>query len=191
HLLEAGFGSGTTAVLLADLGYQVDAIDREPGLVARFQQRYSDWERSGRVNASCADMLRLPWEEGAFDAVYHQGVLEHCSDDVIVQALTEQGRVARRIVFDVPNHRYDAHPFGNERLLGLRHWRSLIARAGLEIEELFGREFPAWFYAAPFAAFSRSGLLRAPWFGRNFGRSWIFLCRPVASGEPQPPENRG
>jgi|GEM_PF-3699101 len=39
RLLEVGFGSGTTAVLLADQGYQVTAIDLDPELVGRFDSQ--------------------------------------------------------------------------------------------------------------------------------------------------------
>jgi len=43
RLLEVGFGSGTTAVLLADLGYTVTAVDINETLVERLRERYADW----------------------------------------------------------------------------------------------------------------------------------------------------
>ena len=184
RLLEVGFGSGTTAVLLADLGYRVVALDFERELVARLQERYSDWLRTGRLEVMEGDMYRLPWQIRQFDLAYHQGVLEHVSDENIVRALREQGRVARRIIFDVPNHRYGAQPFGDERLLAIRHWKRLIQEAGLTLETVLGRDFHRRLYLLPYALFSHRALERFPWFSRNFAVSSIFICRPAGeSGE--------
>jgi len=169
---------------LADLGYRVVALDFERELVARLQERYSDWLRTGRLEVMEGDMYRLPWQIRQFDLAYHQGVLEHVSDENIVRALREQGRVARRIIFDVPNHRYGAQPFGDERLLAIRHWKRLIQEAGLTLETVLGRDFHRRLYLLPYALFSHRALERFPWFSRNFAVSSIFICRPAGeSGE--------
>jgi len=123
-------------------------------------------------------MLALPWQKREFDLAYHQGVLEHFPDEQIVQALREQARVARWIIFDVPNHRLSAGPFGNERLLSPSHWRGSLNQAGLELVDEIGRGFQRWLYVLPFALFSHWGLMKCPWFGRWFGTSSIFVCRP-------------
>lgn len=188
ELLETGFGSGTTAILLADMGYRVTILDRDATLIQRFENRYADWTTSGRISVIHGDMLRLPWTEKRFAVAYHQGVLEHCTDDQIVAALRQQARVAGEILFDVPNCRYDAHPFGDERLLTEAHWKTLIRQAGLHIAGIYGRDFPGWLYAFPFAFFSRTGLFRLPWLGRRFGKSWIFHCRPNPRNAPEKAE---
>lgn len=141
RLLEVGFGSGATAILLADLGYRVTAVDIDKVLVERLRHRYADWVRMGRLEVQQADMLALPWQAREFDLVYHQGVLEHFPDEQIVQALKEQARVARWVIFDVPNHRHDDRPFGDERLLPCSHWRNLLNQASLELVEEIGRDF--------------------------------------------------
>ena len=133
RLLEVGFGSGTTAVLLADLGYKVTAVDIDARLVERLRERYADWIRMGRLEVQQADMLALPWQKREFDLAYHQGVLEHFADEQILQALREQARVAEWVIFDVPNHRLGNRPFGDERLLSPSYWRRLIHQAGLEV----------------------------------------------------------
>jgi SAM-dependent methyltransferase len=177
RLLEVGCGSGTTAVLLADLGYQVTACDIEPALVSRVSANYSDWIRIGRLCVEQADMFETPWEDRSFDLAYHQGVLEHFPDERIVAALREQARVARLVIFDVPNHRYGQHPFGDERLLPVRHWRSLLRRAGMELIDERGRDFRQWLYCLPHALFSHRALDGIPWFVRRFSMSSIFVCR--------------
>jgi SAM-dependent methyltransferase len=179
--IEVGCGSGTTAVLLADLGYRVLACDIEAELISRVQGKYSDWLRSGRFQVQQEDMFNLPWRQTTFDAAYHQGVLEHFEDDQIVRALKEQARVARFVVFDVPNHRYPDQVFGDERLLPPRHWHRLIAEAGLEVIEERGRDFSHWLYLLPFAFFSHEGLEKMTWFSRWFAVSSIFVCKSLAA----------
>ncbi len=179
RLMEVGCGSGTTAVMLADLGYRVTAIDCEAALVARIAERYSDWIRSGRLEMQVADMFSLPWREREYDLAYHQGVLEHFSDDRIVQALSEQRRVAKRLIFDVPNSRYGAHPYGDERLMKPSHWRRLIERSGWTVVQELGRDFDPWLCILPYLFFSRTALERLPWFGRRFAVSSIFVCESV------------
>ncbi|MEM3433166.1 MAG: class I SAM-dependent methyltransferase [Candidatus Methanomethyliaceae archaeon] len=177
RLLEVGFGSGTTAVLLADLGYIVTAVDIDEVLVARLGDRYADWIQMGRLEVRRSDMLALPWQAREFDLAYSQGVLEHFPDEQIVQALREQARVARWIIFDVPNHRLGARPFGDERLLSPSHWWGLLNQAGLELVDRVGRDFHRGLYVFPFALFSRQGLVKCPWFSRWFGTNSIFVCR--------------
>jgi len=180
HLLEVGFGSGTTAVLLADLGYRVTACDLNSELVARLASKYKDWISSNQLCVQQADMFQLPWAEQTFDLAYHQGVFEHFPDDRIIAALREQSRVARLVAFDVPNHRYGAQPFGDERLLRIGHWRRLIQKAGLELLDERGRDFHHWLYCLPHALFSHRALDRMPWFVRRFAVSSIFVCRGKA-----------
>jgi len=179
RLLEVGFGSGATAVLLADLGYRVTALDIDEVLVNRVRSRYADWIRSGRLEVRQADMLALPWQQQDFDLAYHQGVLEHFPDEQIVQALREQARVARWVIFDVPNHRLMVRPFGDERLLPPLHWRQLIKQSDLEIVTELGRDFHRWLYMLPFAFFSRFSLERWKWFSRWLGTNSLFVCRSV------------
>ncbi len=179
QLLEVGFGSGTTAALLADLGYNVTAVDINEVLVERLRSRYADWIRMGRLEVKQADMLALPWQEKKFDLAYHQGVLEHFPDEQIVQALREQARVARWVVFDVPNHRLKDRPFGDERLLSPTYWRRLIQQSGLKLVAERGRDFYRWLYVLPFALFSHRALEKWPWFSKWFGVNTIFVCKTV------------
>ncbi len=176
-ILETGFGSGKTAVMMADMGYYVTAIDVIEVLVERVQSRYAALFDDERLVIRQADMLHLPWNSVTFELAYHQGVLEHFSDDDIVQALTEQARVAPMVIFDIPNHRYGERPFGDERLLRPSHWRRLIRSAGLQVMAEYGRGFKTWHYILPYAIFSKKGLYKWPFISRLLGRSSIFVCK--------------
>jgi SAM-dependent methyltransferase len=177
ELLEVGFGSGATAVLLADIGYHITAVDIDPTLVNLFIQRYPEWIATGRVDVRQADMFSLPWKDKTFELAYHQGVLEHHSDDEILMALKEEARISNWIIFDVPNGHGKKHHFGDERLLPPSHWRNLIRKAGVSLVEEVGRNFPRWMYILPHAFFSRQSLYRWPWFSRVAGRDSIFVCK--------------
>ena len=177
RLLEVGFGSGATSVLLADLGYQVTAVDIDPELVATGRERYADWRRRGPLVIEQGDMFHLPWGTRSFSLVFHQGVLEHFADERIVEALKEQARIATWIVFDVPNHRHRLKPFGDERLLPPSHWRRLILEAGLILVEEGGRDFQRWLYLLPHAVFSRWGVERLGWLLRRLAINSVFVCR--------------
>jgi SAM-dependent methyltransferase len=179
RLLETGFGSGHVAVFLAEMGYRMVAIDIDDELVGRAVERYSYWLDNYSLTFERGDLFKLPWPEKAFDLVYHQGVLEHFSDEEIVAALREQGRVASWIIFDVPNSRYGHHPFGNERLLPLTHWRRLIEAAGLRIKEIRGRMFPLWTRLLPACFLSRRRIGPPDFFSRQLARVFIFVCFPA------------
>jgi SAM-dependent methyltransferase len=176
RLIEVGCGSGTAALLLADMGYRVAGVDLDPALVANASRRYSDWVRTGELEFQVANMFALPWHGDNFDLAYHQGVLEHFSDDEIIQALGEQHRIAKQLIFDVPNNRSDDRPYGNERLLPPSRWRRLLSKSGWRIRQELGRGFHHPLYVLPHALFARKALEAVPWFSRKFAVNSIFVC---------------
>jgi len=55
------------------------------------------------VHPVCADACRMPFREGAFDLVFHQGLMEHFRDPAPL--LRENARVLKRgghLLVDVP-----------------------------------------------------------------------------------------
>jgi SAM-dependent methyltransferase len=187
RLLEVGFGSGKTAVLLADMGYCVTAIDINDVLVGRMHEQYGKLYPKGRLSFRKADMFSLPWKNEAFEIVYHQGVLEHFQDSSIVRALKEQARIAPLVIFDVPNSRCRVRPFGDERLLPAGHWRHLIGEAGLGIIDELGRGPRPWHYLLPMALLSKRGTSRLSWLSRSLGTVSIFVCKsPRGDNSPGP-----
>jgi 2-polyprenyl-3-methyl-5-hydroxy-6-metoxy-1,4-benzoquinol methylase len=177
EILEVGCGSGYTSILLADAGYNVTAIDIDDQLIKRLEGKGKYWIDLQKLQVQKADMLSLPWQERRFSLAFHQGVLEHCPDEVIIKALKEQARVSDLVIFDVPNIRYQSQPFGDERLLAPAHWRSLIQQANLRLINELGRDFNHWLYFLPYALFSQKAIDKTPWFSRWFGVSTIFVCK--------------
>lgn len=177
-LLEVGFGSGCTAVLLANAGYQVTAIDVDAQVINSFRTRFGDF--GSCVKVVQANTVNLPFHKGVrFDVIYHQGVLEHLEDSVIIQGLRQQALFGRIVIFDVPNARHLARSYGDERLLPQRHWLKLIKIAGLYCVERWGRmlRLPKWGSLLPHYLF----VTQRPHFavlGRWFGMNSLFVCKP-------------
>jgi len=169
RLLETGFGTGKIAMLLADAGYDVTAIDLDAALV---YGHFGQAAKKCGVKISRMDMFQTAFASASFDVVYHQGVLEHFADDMIVAALREAARVSRYVVFHVPNHRFRGHPFGDERLLRTSAWRRLIRSAGIDlVEEAGDQPNPLFHLIVPHAFYTRT------FIERMFDtQSWM-LCR--------------
>lgn len=190
-ILETGFGSGGTSLLLADLGYQVTAIDIEPALVDKLKERARGFTN---LTALKADMFRLPFPDNSFYAVIHEGVLEHLTDEEIRKALEEQKRVASRyIIFDVPNERaktpdaYKGTPFDFPKR-SKRTWKSFIKDCGLSLEWEYGRGWgydrlhlrlalynliPIFFHRRNMIKTDSGYNLLGRWLGKDSG----FVCR--------------
>jgi len=123
--LEVGCGTGRFSVFLSHIGIDVTAIDNDEGVLER-AQRISK-ALHGSVKFAKADAARLPLADDAFDVCFHQGLLEHFSDDQIAAFLREQLRVAKAVVFSVPGRCYPTQEFGNERLLSRRQWLRILS----------------------------------------------------------------
>jgi len=89
----------------------------------------------GRVAFARADAFRLPYRDRAFDVAFSQGFFEHFSDAEIAALLREQARVAKRVVFSVPNATYGRRDFGNERLMTRTEWDRILESTGLKLVE--------------------------------------------------------
>lgn len=120
RILEIGAGTGRDSAALAARGARVVALDASPEslrLVAR-----ADPTLVGRGIVG-GDAFHLPFRAGAFDAVFHQGVLEHFGNPLAF--LGENRRVTRPgglVVVDVPQ---TWHPW------------TLLKRAAIRVDRWF------------------------------------------------------
>ena len=167
-IVEIGCGSGYVSFLLSKMGSNVTAIDINREVIKSVQKKncYCSY-----VNTILADMLNLSLKDNSFDTAFHQGLLEHFDDETIIEALKEQRRVARVVVFDVPNNKYRLGPYnvGDERLLSIKHWKELISRAGLSAIDIQGRGYTKFAYLLPLFIVRR--------FKAYFTSSTIFVCK--------------
>ncbi len=133
-VLEVGAGSGRDTLGLARAGARAVVLDYSPASLALVQRQAR--EQGLPVHLVRADALAMPFREGAFEVVFHQGRLEHFRDPLPL--LRENQRVLRRggrAVVDVPQ---TFHPYTvMKRLLMAFHawfagWESQFTPAQLE-----------------------------------------------------------
>lgn len=123
-LLEWGYGTGFTAIAVANRGYKVQAYDIEPRLLefaTEARKRYFVTS-IGRVEFTATHEALKP-----ADVVYSQGLLEHFDDAEIIRLLREQLEYADRyVVFSVPSDEYGGQDMGDERLMDVAQWERIL-----------------------------------------------------------------
>lgn len=134
RVLEIGTGTGTMAIFLSYLGFEVSSLDSNREVLkkaARVSRKLN-----GKVKFILGDAFSLPFKDLSFDLIFHQGLLEHFEDGEILRLLDEQLRVAKVVVLSVPNKFYGKKDYGNERLLSPGYWHKLLSARHRVIQQL-------------------------------------------------------
>ena len=127
--LEVASGTGSLGIFVSHFCPRVVSFDINPELVERCRE--NNRRLRGRVRFEQADAFDLGrFGDGEFDVAFSQGFFEHFADEDIARLLAEQLRVARTVVFSVPNDLYGQQDFGDERLLSKEEWDRLLVRLG-------------------------------------------------------------
>jgi SAM-dependent methyltransferase len=138
-VLEAGFGEGYGADLLAGVARRVIGVDYDESAVAHVHARYP------RVEASQGNLARLPLPEASVDVVVNFQVIEHLWDQS--QFIAECRRVLRpgglllistpnRITF-TPGSDVPINPF-HTRELNATELTQLLTDGGFTVESIRG-----------------------------------------------------
>ena len=168
RVLEVGAGSGRDSLELVRRGAQVHVLDYTPSAL-RLIARQPGGERLARV---CGDAFHMPFADGTFDAVFHQGLLEHFRTPL--DLLRENARVLKRggvLLVDVPQRWHYYTPM-KHALIAIDRWfagweteftigqlRSLVRDAGLRPESEYGDWcVPNLFYRAGRKVLLRRGV---------------------------------
>ncbi len=93
-VLDAGAGTGALALLAAELGYEVTALDLSTGMLAQAERKATERGLAERMRFVVGSAIEPP--EGPFDAVMERHVLWTLPDPVAV--LSGWRSVARRLV---------------------------------------------------------------------------------------------
>lgn len=160
RILEVGAGSGRDSIRLAGLGAEVYVLDYVPESL----QVVAEQAKAAEVELQCVqgDALDLPFEDDFFDAVFHQGLLEHFRTPRDEDLLRENFRVLKPgglVVVDVPQtfHLYtvikkilillDKWFAGWEKQYTIRALRGKVLGAGFEEVHAYGEWMrPSLFY---------------------------------------------
>lgn len=92
-VLDVGCGVGRHVVYLGGRGFQIAGMDISPTGVRRAQEACA--ERGLAFDGQVADMTKLPWDDGTFDAALSTSTIHHHLRAGIVQALGEIRRVLK------------------------------------------------------------------------------------------------
>ena len=204
RVLEIGGGTGGNSSLLARKGAEVYVLDFSPTALSIAAQTA---EQAGvRFRLLEADARHIPFPDGFFDLIFHQGFLEHFRHPLPL--LLEQRRVLREggyLLVDVPQTfnlftvkkhllmAMDRWEYGWEREFSYGSLCQLLIEAGFEVVEAYGRGY----YPRPFhmlrhlrkieERLGRSGLLpgrfwecyESPWRRFEAGRAALYLLQCI------------
>jgi len=132
--IECGVGTGKLASLIASKGFTSYGLDVDGEMLKHARAFSNSVTPDNPVKLINADIRKLNFADKYFSLAHSGGVLEHFPDDVIVQVLGEQIRVADNVVFAVPSTYFlDDEKMNNERRIHKNDWRKLIHESGGEI----------------------------------------------------------
>lgn len=136
-VIETGCGTGLMAGFLQKKGLKVTALD----LSQKVLDYAEEIAKKSNIIAPCkykqGDILNLKYKKNSFDVSYSNGVLEHFSDDEIVETLKQQMNISKYVIFGIPSTYFNMNEkmLGNERGLTLNEWKNLIHKADGKIVE--------------------------------------------------------
>jgi len=113
-ILDVGCAQGTLALILAEQGYPVWAVDVRPQFLEYARSRY---ER-GQVEFVCADALSVDLGR-TFDLVFANQIIEHMVDPaVLLEHLRGLVRPGGHVVMTTPSYEYIKNALPSYRELG-------------------------------------------------------------------------
>jgi len=169
RILEVGAGTGRDSLPLIERGAEIYQLDySEPAL--HIMKRIADENRLD-VKILGGDTFCLPFRDGTFDVVFHQGLLEHFRPTQAEALLKENIRVLKKgglLLVDVPQ-RYHIYTVIKHALIAVDKWfagwerefsvtelRTIMTGLGLEPIHTYGE----WMYPSLFYRASREALLK-------------------------------
>jgi SAM-dependent methyltransferase len=177
-VLEVGAGSGRDSLVLAREGARVFVLDyvRSSFSVIRRLAK----ERGLEIHCVCADATRMPFRDGSFAVVFHQGLMEHFRDPRPL--LSENHRILRiggHCLVDVPQ-RYHIYTAAKHVLIAMNRWfagweteyspgqlEGLMRGAGFTVVRTDGAWFqPGFFYRGLRYALRKANLVHLPLYPR-------------------------
>lgn len=178
QILEVGGGSGRDSIRLAQMGAMVTVIDY---VESSLQVVARNAARAGvKLTLVHGDALKMPFPEGTFDVVFHQGLMEHFRDEQPL--LRENFRVLKRgglVMIDVPQ-RFHIYTVFKQTLIAINKWfagwetqysidelKAIVRQAGFEVVGQYGDWMcPGFFYRVARRAVAATGLGKLPKYPR-------------------------
>ncbi len=169
NVLEVGAGTGRDSFKLTDHGANVFMLDYAAGSLKIIKEIAV--EEKVDVNMIGGDAFRLPFDDGSFDVVFHQGLLEHFRENDALRLLKENVRVLKKgglLLVDVPQ-RYHVYTAMKHTLISIDKWFAGWEREfsvgelsdilkGLQLEPIY--RYGEWMYPSLAYRVMREGLMK-------------------------------
>ncbi len=180
RVLEVGAGSGRDSIELARRGALVTVIDYVPSSLSVVAANAESVGVS--LDLVCGDATKMPFPEGTFDIVFHQGLMEHFRDpNPLLQDNRRVLKPGGHVVIDVPQ-RWHIYTVGKKVLIAMDKWF-----AGWETEYSI-RELSRIVEGQGFEVTGRFGDWMVPGF---FYRAFRYSLRPLRIYLPRQPGGAG
>jgi len=134
------------------LGYDVTAIDIEDNVIKLAKRLAEDYYETiddikPILHFEKKSIFELVYLKDSFDVAFSNGVLEHFSDDEIIEIIKQQLFIAKTTIVGIPTKYFESKEakHGNERVLSLSYWRKLIEKSGGKIIEEVGMDTEPFF----------------------------------------------
>jgi len=166
RILEVGAGSGRDSLDLQRRGATVWVADYTPSALHLIRRQ----EGGPQLRPVCGNAFQLPFPDGSFDAVFHQGLLEHFRNPL--DMVRENARILKPggvLLIDVPQ-RYHYYTPLKHILIAMNRWfagweteysigelRDMMRQAALEPVHEYGD----WCVPNLFYRVARKNLLKA------------------------------
>ncbi|MBU0958703.1 MAG: methyltransferase domain-containing protein [Nanoarchaeota archaeon] len=134
NILEAGAGSSSNSIYLASNGLSVTAVDKDQRMIKLAKKLSLGFKNSPIfLNKDLSEINEK------FSVVFSHGVLEHFSDEEIIDLLNKEISIGRTVIFSVPSNFFKKEQAinGDERFLSLEKWREIISKTNGKIVEEF------------------------------------------------------
>lgn len=146
-LIEAGCGTGLVAGYMQALGYDVTAIDISNEILKLVEEISENSKIIKKPRLIQKSIFELDFLEKEYDVCFSNGVLEHFSDEQIIDTIKQQIKIAKYVVIGVPSVYFDETEkmYGDERNIKEKRWIELINMAGGKVIENTGFHYYPWY----------------------------------------------
>ena len=142
-VVEVGCGTGIICSKLSHEGYNVSGIDINKDILKLASNLEKEFYGKNKVVFEKKSMFELDYPPKEFDLCYSVGVLEHFSDEQIVDSLSQQIKISRKVILVIPTKWFDDNEtlHGDDRFLKLSNWRDLILKSNGKIIKEYSYPF--------------------------------------------------
>lgn len=147
-ILEVGSGTGIVCSQLASEGFDVTGIDVNEHIIKLAKELEREYFGERKVKYIKKSMFELDFQEKEFDLAYSVGVLEHFDDNMIMDTIKQQLRIAKKVIIVIPTRWFDDDEtlHGDDRFLTLKYWRNMINKSGGKVIKEYSYPFKQKYY---------------------------------------------